>query len=117
MQAVAYLVLHAKQKKSLAEIQGEMCPELSVQQLYRISTMYWDDKYNTETVSGEVLQEMRSLMQARPSHICHLLFCTDSCVLRYWHAMLTTELACSSSRAARAIVLARRQLVCHNIVC
>jgi hypothetical protein len=25
-----------------------------VQQLYRISTMYWDDKYNTETVSSEV---------------------------------------------------------------
>jgi hypothetical protein len=64
-QAVAYLVLHAKQKKSLAEIQNEMCPELSVQQLYRISTMYWDDKYNTETVSGEVLQEMRTLMQVR----------------------------------------------------
>ena len=36
-----------------------------MQQLYRISTMYWDDKYNTETVSGEVLQEMRTLMQVR----------------------------------------------------
>jgi myosin V len=47
------------------EIQGELCTELSVQQLYRISTMYWDDKYNTETVSGEVLQEMRTLMQVR----------------------------------------------------
>ena len=64
-QAVAYLVLHAKQKKTLAEIQTEMCPELSVQQLYRISTMYWDDKFGTETVSGEVLQEMRHRMQAR----------------------------------------------------
>ena len=28
---------------------------LSIQQLYRISTMYWDDKYGTETVSQEVL--------------------------------------------------------------
>ena len=27
---------------------------LSVQQLYRISTMYWDDRYNTETVAHEV---------------------------------------------------------------
>jgi myosin-5 len=27
---------------------------LSVQQLYRISTQYWDDKYNTESVSEEV---------------------------------------------------------------
>jgi hypothetical protein len=64
-QAVAYLVLHAKQKKTLKEIQTEMCPELSVQQLYRISTMYWDDKFGTETVSGEVLQEMRHMMQVR----------------------------------------------------
>lgn len=64
-QAVAYLVLHAKQKKTLKEIQTEMCPELSVQQLYRISTMYWDDKFGTETVSGEVLQEMRHTMQVR----------------------------------------------------
>ena len=54
-QAVAYLVLHAKQKKTLKEIQTELCPELSVQQLYRISTMYWDDKYGTETVSGCLL--------------------------------------------------------------
>ena len=27
---------------------------LSVQQLYRISTMYWDDKYSTHSVSNEV---------------------------------------------------------------
>jgi myosin V len=73
-QAVAFLVLHAKQKKTLKEIQTEMCPELSVQQLYRISTMYWDDKYNTETVSGEVLQEMRSMMQVLLLvHALHLL--------------------------------------------
>lgn len=28
---------------------------LSIQQLYRISTMYWDDKYGTHTVSSEVI--------------------------------------------------------------
>lgn len=27
---------------------------LSIQQLYRISTMYWDDKYGTHTVSSDV---------------------------------------------------------------
>jgi hypothetical protein len=27
---------------------------LSIQQLYRISTMYWDDKYGTHSVSTDV---------------------------------------------------------------
>jgi myosin-5 len=53
-QAVTFLVVHQKQRKSLEEITNELCPVLSVQQLYRISTMYWDDKYNTETVATEV---------------------------------------------------------------
>ncbi len=30
---------------------------LSVQQLYKICTQYWDDKYNTESVSEEVRGE------------------------------------------------------------
>lgn len=53
-QAVTFLVIHQKHKKSLEEITNDLCPVLSVQQLYRISTMYWDDRYNTETVSHEV---------------------------------------------------------------
>lgn len=52
-QAVTFLVIHQKHKKSLEEITNDLCPVLSVQQLYRISTMYWDDRYNTETVSHE----------------------------------------------------------------
>ena len=28
---------------------------LSIQQLYRISTMYWDDKYGTHSVSSDVI--------------------------------------------------------------
>ena len=47
-------MIHQKHKKSLEEITNDLCPVLSVQQLYRISTMYWDDRYNTETVSHEV---------------------------------------------------------------
>lgn len=54
VQAVTFLVIHQKHKKSLEEITNDLCPVLSVQQLYRISTMYWDDRYNTETVAHEV---------------------------------------------------------------
>ena len=43
-QAVTFLVIHQKQRKSLQEITSDLCPQLSVQQLYRISTMYWDDR-------------------------------------------------------------------------
>ncbi|KAI3874409.1 hypothetical protein MKW92_047464 [Papaver armeniacum] len=35
---------------------------LSIQQLYRISTMYWDDKYGTHSVSSDVISSMRVLM-------------------------------------------------------
>jgi myosin V len=61
-QAVTFLVIHQKAKKSLHEITSDLCPVLSVQQLYRISTMYWDDRYGTETVSHEVLARMKQLM-------------------------------------------------------
>ncbi len=43
-QAVTFLVIGNKPKKSLEEITSDLCPVLSIQQLYRISTMYWDDK-------------------------------------------------------------------------
>ncbi|PRQ41761.1 putative Dilute domain-containing protein [Rosa chinensis] len=35
---------------------------LSIQQLYRMSTMYWDDKYGTHSVSSDVISNMRVLM-------------------------------------------------------
>ena len=35
-QAVTFLVIHQKHKKSLEEITNDLCPVLSVQQLYRI---------------------------------------------------------------------------------
>lgn len=46
-QAVTFLVIHQKHKKSLQEITTDLCPVLTVQQLYRISTMYWDDRWVT----------------------------------------------------------------------
>lgn len=61
-QAVGFLVIHQKPKKTLKEITDNLCPVLSIQQLYRISTMYWDDKYGTHSVSSEVISSMRVLM-------------------------------------------------------
>jgi myosin-5 len=39
-----------------------MMQVLSVQQIYKICTQYWDDKYNTEGVSEEALDEMRKVV-------------------------------------------------------
>ncbi|KAL5223712.1 hypothetical protein ABZP36_010351 [Zizania latifolia] len=61
-QAIVFLVIHQKPKKTLDEISHDLCPVLSIQQLYRISTMYWDDKYGTHSVSPEVISNMRVLM-------------------------------------------------------
>jgi len=61
-QAVGFLVIHQKPKKTLKEITNDLCPVLSIQQLYRISTMYWDDKYGTHTVSSDVISNLRVMM-------------------------------------------------------
>ncbi|GAB2287440.1 hypothetical protein Dimus_021817 [Dionaea muscipula] len=61
-QAIGFLVIHQKPKKTLHEISRDLCPVLSIQQLYRISTMYWDDKYGTHSVSPDVIGSMRVLM-------------------------------------------------------
>ncbi|KAL9320396.1 hypothetical protein ACSQ67_012235 [Phaseolus vulgaris] len=61
-QAIGFLVIHQKPRKTLNEISHDLCPVLSIQQLYRISTMYWDDKYGTHSVSADVISNMRVLM-------------------------------------------------------
>ncbi|KAL9168799.1 hypothetical protein ABFS82_04G038800 [Erythranthe guttata] len=61
-QAIGFLVIHQKPKKTLDEISHDLCPVLSIQQLYRISTMYWDDKYGTHSLSQDVISNMRVLM-------------------------------------------------------
>ncbi|XP_019097386.1 PREDICTED: myosin-17-like [Camelina sativa] len=58
-QTVDFLLIHAKPKKTVDDITSKICPVLSVQQLYRISTMYWDDKYGTRSVSSDVLEKLR----------------------------------------------------------
>lgn len=86
-------VIHQKSKKSLDEISNDLCPVcetillilegeegtvslifqtflcyiqvLSVQQLYRISTMYWDDKYGTHSVASDVIFFRKPLFKNR----------------------------------------------------
>ncbi|KAK3146091.1 hypothetical protein QOZ80_3BG0261500 [Eleusine coracana subsp. coracana] len=58
-QAVGFLVLHQKSHKTLEEITSELCPVLSITQIYRIATMFWDDKYGAQGLSQEVIGKMR----------------------------------------------------------
>nr|GMD55840.1 myosin-11 isoform X1 [Ipomoea batatas] len=76
-QAIAFLVMHQKHKKSLHEISHDLCPVLSIQQLYRISTMYWDDKYGTQSVSSDVISSMRALMTEDSNHAVNNSFLLD----------------------------------------
>ncbi|XP_019443077.1 PREDICTED: myosin-17-like isoform X2 [Lupinus angustifolius] len=76
-QAVGFLVIHQKPKKSLNEITKELCPVLSIQQLYRISTMYWDDKYGTHSVSTDVISSMRTMMSEDSNNAASTSFLLD----------------------------------------
>lgn len=76
-QAVGFLVIHQKPKKSLNEITKELCPVLSIQQLYRISTMYWDDKYGTHSVSTDVITNMRTMMSEDSNNAVSTSFLLD----------------------------------------
>ncbi|KAG5240727.1 myosin [Salix suchowensis] len=60
-QAVGFLVIHQKSRISYDEISNDLCPVLSVQQLYRVCTLYWDDDYNTQSVSSDVISSMKTL--------------------------------------------------------
>ncbi|KAF6168634.1 hypothetical protein GIB67_005246 [Kingdonia uniflora] len=61
-------VIHQKSRISYDEIIHDLCPVplspciLSVQQLYRICTLYRDDNYGTRSVSQEVISSMGVLM-------------------------------------------------------
>ncbi|KAJ8649902.1 hypothetical protein MRB53_002925 [Persea americana] len=76
-QAVGFLVIHQKPKKTLNEITKDLCPVLSIQQLYRISTMYWDDKYGTHSVSSEVISSMRVMMTENSNNAVSSSFLLD----------------------------------------
>lgn len=61
-QGAAFLVLPRKGKRSLQELMREICPVLSVQQLYRFTTMFWDYKDGAEPLAQDVLQELKKLI-------------------------------------------------------
>jgi myosin-5 len=83
-QAVNLLVIHQKPQKTLNEITLELCPQLSIQQLYRISTMYWDDKYGTESVNADVLKEMRNRMnEDTDSHLSNSFLLDDDSSVQF----------------------------------
>ncbi|KAK8937305.1 hypothetical protein KSP39_PZI012267 [Platanthera zijinensis] len=76
-QAVGFLVLHQKAHKSLEEITVELCPVLSLPQIYRIGTMFWDDKYGTQGLSPDVIGKMRTLMTDESTNIPDNSFLLD----------------------------------------
>ncbi|XP_047321544.1 myosin-15 [Impatiens glandulifera] len=76
-QAVGFLVIHQKRKKSLKEIMQDLCPVLTVRQIYRISTMYWDDKYGTQSVSNEVVAQMREILNKDSQNLASNSFLLD----------------------------------------
>ncbi|XVE81493.1 hypothetical protein DITRI_Ditri15bG0068800 [Diplodiscus trichospermus] len=61
-QAVGFLVINQKSRISYDEITNDLCTVLSVQQLYRVCTLYRDDNYNTQSVSPDVISSMKLLM-------------------------------------------------------
>lgn len=76
-QAVGFLVLHQKAHKSLEEITIELCPALSLPQIYRIGTMFWDDKYGTQGLSQDVIGKMRAVMSDDSTNIPNNSFLLD----------------------------------------
>ncbi|XWS13545.1 hypothetical protein CRYUN_Cryun36dG0045800 [Craigia yunnanensis] len=59
-QAVGFLVIHQKSRISYDDITNDLCTVLSIQQLYRVCTLYRDDNY--KSVSPDVISSMKLLM-------------------------------------------------------
>ncbi|XP_074581787.1 myosin-6-like isoform X2 [Curcuma longa] len=66
-QTIGFLVIFQKYRISYDEIVTDLCPGLTVQQLYRICTQYYDDKYNSQSVSPAVLSDMSSKLMVNDS--------------------------------------------------
>ncbi|KAG8372794.1 hypothetical protein BUALT_Bualt12G0104000 [Buddleja alternifolia] len=61
-QAVGFLVIHQKSRITYEDLATDLCPMLSIQQLYKICTLYGDDDFNTSSVSPDVICSMKALM-------------------------------------------------------
>ncbi|XP_066306849.1 myosin-17-like isoform X1 [Miscanthus floridulus] len=62
-QAVDFLVISLKPMRTLREIRTDVCPALSIQQLERIVSMYWDDVNGTNTISAEFTSSLKSVVR------------------------------------------------------
>ncbi|KAL8152977.1 hypothetical protein V2J09_010737 [Rumex salicifolius] len=68
-QAVGFLVcnsnhvIHQKSRITYNDITSDLCPTLSIQQLYRMCTLYCDDNYNTKSVSPDVIFALKDAMK------------------------------------------------------
>ncbi|KAK6781136.1 hypothetical protein RDI58_023320 [Solanum bulbocastanum] len=58
-QAVGFLVINQKSRLTSKDLTTDLCPILSSQQLYRICTLYWDEDFNTQGVSPEVISSFK----------------------------------------------------------
>ncbi|OIT26248.1 PREDICTED: myosin-7-like [Nicotiana attenuata] len=58
-QAVGFLVINQKSRLSSEDLTTDLCPILSSQQLYRICTLYWDEDFNTQGVSPDVISSFK----------------------------------------------------------
>lgn len=62
-QAVDFLVISLKPMRTLREIRADVCPALSIQQLERIVSMYWDDVNGTNTISAEFTSSLKAAVR------------------------------------------------------
>ncbi|VAH04768.1 unnamed protein product [Triticum turgidum subsp. durum] len=114
-------VIFKKFRISYDEIVNDLCPVLSVQQLYKICTQYWDDKYNTESVSEELfisspyivkhpkaqtakISTLYSNLDNQTEHNLHMLFAMlgecDRQVLDEMRTLMTEESGHNASEGA-----------------
>ncbi|CAN6868868.1 unnamed protein product [Brassica oleracea] len=61
-QAVGFLLIHKKDRISYEDIANDLCPILSIQQHFRLCTLYKDEIYNTESVDQKVIESMEKVM-------------------------------------------------------
>jgi myosin-5 len=62
-QAVDFLVISLKPMRTLKEIRTDVCPALSIQQLERIVSMYWDDINGSNAISAEFTSSLKSAVR------------------------------------------------------
>ncbi|CAL9231011.1 unnamed protein product [Arabidopsis halleri] len=76
-QAVDFLVTYEKWKMTLEEITRELCPVLSIQQLYRISTIYRDEAHG---LSYDVKAKLRVMVDSNHAVRSSFLLADDSSI-------------------------------------